>query len=82
PDTTAGVKVDKDGCEVTEPGNDSKTDSDGDKVPDDKDLCPDTPQGTKVDSTGCPTGPTKPPGPDGSDQQGTVILPSSRRTYS
>ena len=29
-------------------------DSDGDGVKDDKDLCPDTPSGTKVDHTGCP----------------------------
>jgi adhesin transport system outer membrane protein len=29
-------------------------DSDGDGVKDDKDLCPDTPAGTKVDHTGCP----------------------------
>jgi adhesin transport system outer membrane protein len=29
-------------------------DSDGDGVKDDKDKCPDTPRGTKVDHTGCP----------------------------
>lgn len=30
------------------------SDSDGDGVPDGKDRCPDTPQGTKVDEFGCP----------------------------
>ncbi len=29
-------------------------DADGDGVRDDKDLCPDTPKGTRVDHTGCP----------------------------
>ncbi|WP_165873539.1 TolC family outer membrane protein [Parasulfuritortus cantonensis] len=29
-------------------------DQDGDGVPDDKDKCPDTPKGTKVDKDGCP----------------------------
>lgn len=29
-------------------------DADGDGVKDDRDLCPDTPKGTKVDHTGCP----------------------------
>ncbi|MGE5806263.1 MAG: OmpA family protein [Ignavibacteria bacterium] len=29
-------------------------DSDGDKVADSKDMCPDTPRGTKVDQDGCP----------------------------
>ena len=29
-------------------------DSDGDGVPDDRDLCPDTPPGTRVDADGCP----------------------------
>ncbi|MDB5969239.1 MAG: hypothetical protein JWQ90_1689 [Hydrocarboniphaga sp.] len=35
-------------------------DSDGDGVPDDRDQCPGTPQGTPVDSVGCPL---KPPCP-------------------
>lgn len=30
------------------------TDSDGDGVPDDRDKCPDTPAGVKVDADGCP----------------------------
>lgn len=32
----------------------NKTDSDGDKVKDSEDQCPDTPTGVKVDSKGCP----------------------------
>ncbi len=32
----------------------SPVDSDGDGVPDDKDACPGTPHGTKVDARGCP----------------------------
>ncbi|HET7630459.1 MAG TPA: PBP1A family penicillin-binding protein, partial [Candidatus Saccharimonadales bacterium] len=47
PDTTAGVKVDKNGCEI------KPTDSDGDGVNDDKDKCPDTTAGVKVDKDGC-----------------------------
>ncbi|HFQ81578.1 MAG TPA: OmpA family protein, partial [Desulfobacterales bacterium] len=52
PDTPRGVKVDKNGCPLSE----TKTiiDSDHDGVPDSADLCPDTPQGIKVDKDGCP----------------------------
>ena len=49
PNTTAGVVVDEDGCEVTT----APTDSDGDGVLDADDLCPNTPAGTTVDATGC-----------------------------
>lgn len=44
PDTTAGVRVNANGCEV---------DSDGDGVPDSKDKCPDTPAGARVNADGC-----------------------------
>ncbi len=44
PNTPAGVKVDKKGCEL---------DSDNDGVVDSKDMCPNTPQGVKVNSKGC-----------------------------
>ena len=42
--------------------DDTQADDDGDGVPNDSDQCPATPQGTAVDSTGCPTGtqPTTP----------------------
>ena len=36
-----------------------RPDSDGDGIPDDEDSCPNTPQGTEVDESGCPT-PTTP----------------------
>ena len=49
PNTTAGVVVDEDGCEVIT----TPTDSDGDGVIDADDLCPNTPAGTSVDATGC-----------------------------
>ncbi|HSN57700.1 MAG TPA: OmpA family protein, partial [Candidatus Sulfomarinibacteraceae bacterium] len=45
PGTPAGVKVNADGCPI---------DSDGDGVPDARDLCPDTPRGMAVDANGCP----------------------------
>ena len=45
PNTSQGVKVDKDGCPL---------DSDGDGVPDYLDKCPDTPAGVTVDKDGCP----------------------------
>jgi OOP family OmpA-OmpF porin len=32
----------------------SEADSDGDGVPDSRDVCPDTPRGVRVDSHGCP----------------------------
>lgn len=41
-------------CALMGPG-----DADGDGVMDDKDQCPDTPKGTKVDSTGCPIVPDR-----------------------
>ena len=49
PNTTAGVMVDEDGCEVIT----APTDSDADGVADADDLCPNTPAGTSVDATGC-----------------------------
>ena len=49
PNTTAGVMVDEDGCEVIT----TPTDSDADGVADADDLCPNTPAGTSVDTTGC-----------------------------
>jgi OmpA-OmpF porin, OOP family len=45
PNTTAGVKVDSNGCPL---------DSDGDLVPDYLDKCSNTTVGVKVDSNGCP----------------------------
>lgn len=45
PGTSAGVRVDLDGCPA---------DTDGDGVADYLDACVDTPQGEKVDSRGCP----------------------------
>jgi OOP family OmpA-OmpF porin len=39
---------------VDEPAPAAPLDSDGDGVPDDRDLCPDTPPGTRVDADGCP----------------------------
>src|ERR1035437_3414388 len=45
PNTSKGVKVDKNGCPL---------DSDGDGVPDYLDICSDTPHGVKVDDLGCP----------------------------
>jgi len=45
PGTSAGAKVDSNGCEF---------DSDGDGVVDRLDQCPDTPKGTPVNSVGCP----------------------------
>ena len=44
PNTPAGVKVDKKGCEL---------DGDGDGVVDSKDMCPNTRAGVKVNSKGC-----------------------------
>jgi len=42
-------------------------DSDGDSVTDDRDLCPDTPEGTPVDGDGCPLDADEDGVPDGSD---------------
>ncbi|HET8690199.1 MAG TPA: PBP1A family penicillin-binding protein [Candidatus Saccharimonadales bacterium] len=90
PDTPSGAKVDQNGCEITtqpDNGNSNKqTDSDGDGVTDDVDQCPNTPKGDKVDAVGCstdqtPSGTTNGGGGTG-QQQGAVILPSHRRTYS
>lgn len=39
---------------VEEPAPPAPLDSDGDGVPDDRDLCPNTPTGTRVDADGCP----------------------------
>ncbi len=44
PGTTAGARVDSNGCE---------TDSDGDGVPDGNDRCPGTVAGARVDARGC-----------------------------
>ncbi|MDK8601908.1 Rib/alpha-like domain-containing protein [Trueperella bernardiae] len=40
------------------------TDTDGDNVPDGKDQCPDTPEGAKVDETGCAVAPSVPNVPE------------------
>ncbi|HSW14851.1 MAG TPA: OmpA family protein [Solimonas sp.] len=42
------------GPRLTEDGVIGGPDSDGDGVPDEADLCPNTPKGVKVDSKGCP----------------------------
>ncbi len=48
-ETTAGVQIDTNGCEVKpEP-----SDSDNDGVADDADHCPDTPAGVAIDAMGC-----------------------------
>ncbi len=47
-------------------------DSDGDGVPDDLDLCPNTPPGTTVDASGCPVLP--PPGCVNSPGTGTGMV--------
>ena len=47
-------------------------DSDGDGVPDDLDLCPNTPPGTTVDASGCPVAP--PPGCVNSASTGTAMV--------
>jgi OOP family OmpA-OmpF porin len=53
PGTSAGVKVDADGCAVKkEPVK--LLDSDRDGVTDNLDLCPDTATGVAVDGKGCP----------------------------
>lgn len=47
PNTPKGVKVNEDGCPLTD-------DADGDGIPDAQDRCPGTPAGVKVDAYGCP----------------------------
>ena len=50
-----GGKTSSDKVKIEEPPIPMKriVDSDGDGVPDDKDMCPDTPPGVKVDKNGC-----------------------------
>jgi len=50
--------------------DDATRDADGDGVPDDDDTCPGTPQGTDVDTNGCPVvGPSPTPIPDDDDEE-------------
>lgn len=59
-------------CKANEP---EPTDSDGDGVIDEDDLCPDTPEGVVVDDTGCEVEPELPAEPDpepDSDGDGVV----------
>ncbi|WP_311776935.1 Rib/alpha-like domain-containing protein [Trueperella abortisuis] len=59
PDSGKEVNTSNDGkIVVTEPA--APGDKDGDKVTDDKDQCPDTPAGAKVDENGCAVAPSVP----------------------
>lgn len=60
--------------EVEEPTPTVVKDSDNDGVKDDKDLCPNTPPGTKVSSNGCPlvTTPVEPDEPADADNDGVA----------
>jgi adhesin transport system outer membrane protein len=54
-DEPVQVKEDKDALyAASQPAVVQVGDQDGDGIADDKDMCPDTPKGTKVDAKGCP----------------------------
>jgi OOP family OmpA-OmpF porin len=57
--TTAGLNIYLGKVDAPEPVQAAPVDSDGDGVPDDRDRCPDTPPGTRVDADGCPLAVTK-----------------------
>jgi len=76
PDTVTGVTVNSDGCLLApkpgqpapqpdpsdEPPGDTVADTDSDGVPDEIDVCPDSPTDIDVDADGCPIIPDDPAG--------------------